>query len=254
MANTALIKDMLDHAVHIGHKRQFWSAKMRDYIYGIQNNIHVFDLYKTEARITEVKKALEDATSKGKVVLFVGTKLQARDAIRAVAEETGNYYINTKWVPGLLTNFPTIKKRIAAYNQIEKDLETGALEMLTKKEKASKLKELEKLRKAYEGIKDIKKTPDVLIVVDGHYESLALEEAKTLKIPSYTLLGSTGDIDHCTDFIPCNVNSIKSIKFVLDYLKSAVKRAKKTEGGAMGRTEKLAPKAGTEVDTSSEAE
>jgi small subunit ribosomal protein S2 len=242
MANTALIKDMLDNAVHIGHKRQFWSAKMRDYIYGIQNNIHVFDLYKTETRITEVKKALEEATSKGKVVLIVGTKLQARDTVKAIAEETGNYYINTKWVPGLLTNFPTIKKRIAAYNQIEKDLETGALEMLTKKEKASKLKELEKLRKAYEGIKDIKKTPDILLVVDGHYESLALEEARTLSIPTYALLGSTGDIDRCTDFVPSNVNSIKSIKFVLDYLKTAIKRTKKTEGGVMGRTEKLAPK------------
>lgn len=242
MANTALIKDMLDNAVHIGHKRQFWSAKMRDYIYGIQNNIHVFDLYKTETRITEVKKALEDATSKGKVALIVGTKLQAHDIVKAIAEETGNYYINTKWVPGLLTNFPTIKKRIAAYAQIEKDLETGALEMLTKKEKASKLKELDKLRKAYEGIKDIKKIPDLLIVVDGHYESLALEEARTLKIPTYALLGSTGDIDHCTDFVPCNVNSIKSIKFVLDYLKTAIKRVKKTEGGVMGRTEKLAPK------------
>lgn len=247
MANNALIKDMLDHAVHIGHKRQFWSAKMRDYIYGIQNNIHVFDLYKTEARITEVRKALEDATSKGKVVLLVGTKLQARDIVKATAEETGNYYINNKWVPGLLTNFPTIKKRIAAYNQIEKDLAAGALEMLTKKEKASKLKELDKLKKAYEGIKDIKKTPDVLIVVDGHFESLALEEAKTLKIPTYALLGSTGDIDHCTDFIPCNVNSIKSIAFVLDYLKSAIKRAKKTEGGVMGRTEKLAPKASSDI-------
>ncbi len=252
MANTALIKDMLDNAVHIGHKRQFWSAKMRDYIYGIQNNIHVFDLYKTLTRITEVKKALEDASSKGKVVLFVGTKLQARDTIKAIADETGNYYINTKWVPGLLTNFPTIKKRIAAYNQIEKDLQSGALEMLTKKEKASKLKELEKLRKAYEGIKEIKKTPDLLVVVDGHYESLALEEARTLKIPTYALLGSTGDIDHCTDFVPCNVNSIKSIKFVLDYLKSAVKRVKKTEGGVMGRTEKLAPKTGTETVSDAE--
>lgn len=249
MANTALIKDMLDNAVHIGHKRQFWSAKMRDYIYGIQNNIHVFDLYKTEVRITEVKRILEEANAKGKVALIVGTKLQARDTVKAIAEETGNYYINTKWVPGLLTNFPTIKKRIAAYNQIEKDLESGVLEVLTKKEKASKLKELDKLQKAYEGIKDIKKTPDLLLVVDGHYESLALEEAKTLKIPTYALLGSTGDIDHCTDFIPCNVNSIKSIKFVLDYLKTAIKRTKKTEGGVMGRTEKLAPKSSVATET-----
>lgn len=246
MANSALLKDMLDHAVHIGHKRQFWSAKMRDYIYGIQNNVHVFDLYKTETRLTEVKKALEEANAKGKIVLIVGTKLQARDTIKDIAEETGNFYINTKWVPGLLTNFPTIKKRIAAYNQIEKDLETGALEVLTKKEKASKLKELDKLSKAYSGIKELKKTPDLLLVIDGHYESLALEEARILKIPTYALLGSTGDIDRCSDFVPCNVNSIKSIKFILDYLKSGIKRAKKAEATVMGRTEKLAPKSPVE--------
>lgn len=243
MANTALIKDMLDHAVHIGHKKQFWSAKMRNYIYGVQNHVHVFDLYKTADRLEEVKKALADLTSKGKVVLIVGTKLQTRDLTKSLAEETGNYYINNKWVPGLLTNFPTIKKRIAAYAKIEKDLETGVLDILTKKEKASKLKELDKLKKAYEGIKELKKTPDVLLVVDGRYESLALEEARTLKIPAYALLGSTGDIDYCTDFVPCNVNSIKAIKFILDYLKSAIKRAKKTEGGVMGNmTQKLAPK------------
>ncbi|EKD29291.1 MAG: hypothetical protein ACD_78C00454G0005 [uncultured bacterium (gcode 4)] len=245
MANTALIKDMLDHAVHIGHKKQFWSAKMRNYIYGVQNHVHVFDLYKTADRLEEVKKALVDLTSKGKVALIVGTKLQTRDLTKSLAEETGNYYINNKWVPGLLTNFPTIKKRIAAYNKIEKDLETGVLDILTKKEKASKLKELDKLKKAYEGIKELKKTPDFILVIDGRYESLALQEARTLKIPAYALLGSTGDIDYCTDFIPCNVNSIKAIKFILDYLKSAIKRAKKTEGGVMGNNntvQKLAPK------------
>lgn len=241
MANAALIKDMLDNAVHIGHKRQFWSAKMRDYIYGIQNHIHVFDLYKTADRLETVKKAVEDATAKGKVVLIVGTKLQAREVVKAIANETNNYYINTKWVPGLLTNFPTIKTRIAAYAKIEKDAETGALDLLTKKEKASKLKELEKLRKAYEGIKDLKKTPDLLLVVDGHYESLALEEASKLGIPTYALLGSTGDIDRCTDFVPCNVNSIKAIKFILDYLKTSIKRTKKAENFMTVKTERLAP-------------
>lgn len=243
MANATLIKDMLDHAVHIGHKRQFWSAKMRNYIYGTQNNIHVFDLYKTAERLEEMKKTIEGLTVSGKTVLVVGTKLQARDAVKALAETTGNYYINNKWVPGLLTNFPTIKKRIAAYNQIEKDLASGALDMLSKKEKASRMKELEKLQKAYEGIKEIKKTPDFLFVVDGHYESLALEEARSLKIPAFALLGSTGDIDRCADFVPCNVNSIKSIQFVLSQFASAIKRTKKSES-VMGtpRTEKLVSK------------
>lgn len=243
MANATLIKDMLDNAVHIGHKRQFWSAKMRNYIYGIQNNIHVFDLYKTADQLAQVQKTIEALSASGKTVLIVGTKLQARDAVKALAETTGNYYINNKWVPGLLTNFPTIKKRITAYNQIEKDLASGALDMLSKKDKATRMKELEKLQKAYEGIKEIKKTPDFLLVVDGHYESLALDEARSLKIPAFALLGSTGDIDHCTDFVPCNVNSIKSIQFVLSQFASAIKRAKKSEN-VMGapRTEKLVSK------------
>lgn len=226
-ANTALVKDMLANAVHIGHKRQYWSAKMRDYVFGVQNHTHVFDLSKTATRLEAVKAALADLSSKGKSVLIVGTKLQARDLVRELATATNCYYIDSKWVPGLLTNFPTIKRRIATFNKIEKDLAETGLEGLTKKEKAMKVKELEKLRIAYEGIKDLKRTPDALFVIDGYFEGLALAEAKKLKLPTYALMGSTGDIDNCTDFVPCNVNSIKSLKFVLEYLKPALYRAKK---------------------------
>lgn len=223
----SLIKEMLENAVHIGHKRQYWSAKMRNYIYGIQNHTHVFDLAKTAERLEAVKAAIADLSAKGKSVLIVGTKLQARDLVREIATETNCYYINSKWVPGLLTNFPTIKRRIATYNKIEKDFEDGNMDALTKKERSQKLKELQKLRTAYEGIKDLRRTPDALFVVDGFYESLALSEAATLKIPTYALLGSTGDIDRCADFVPCNVNSIKSLSFVLGQFKSSLFRAKK---------------------------
>ena len=218
---------MLENAVHIGHKRQYWSAKMRNYIFGIQNHIHVFDLYKTAERLEAVKAALADLSGKGKSILIVGTKIQSREIVREIATATGSYYIDNKWVPGLLTNFPTIKKRIAAYNKIEKDIEIGAFDSLTKKERAEKAKELDKLKKAYEGIKDMKRTPDAILIVDGYYEGLATAEAKTLKLPTYALLGSTGDIDTCHDFVPCNVNSVKSIKFVLEYLKPALVRVKK---------------------------
>lgn len=248
-ANSALVKDMLANAVHIGHKRQYWSAKMRDYIYGTQNHTHVFDLSKTATRLEAVKAALADLSSKGKSVLIVGTKLQARDLVREVATATNCYYIDSKWVPGLLTNFPTIKRRIATYNKIEKDLEDGALDTLTKKEKSQKLKELEKLRKAYQGIKDLKRTPDAVLVVDGYYELLALTEAKKLKLPTYALLGSTGDIDNTTDFVPCNVNSIKSLKFVLEYLKPALFRAKKEN---IFKTDRMAPKSGAEEASETE--
>lgn len=221
-----LIKDMLDNAVHIWYKRQYWSPKMRDYIFWIQNGIHVFDLFKTASKLEEVKEILTKLAESGKEILFVGTKIQARDLVKELAISTNHHFVIDKWVPGLLTNFTTLKKRIATYNKLEKDLETWALDLLTKKEKAMKLKELEKLKKAYEWLKELKKTPDAIVVVDGHYEWLALTEAATLKIPSYALLGSTGDIDSCTNFIPCNVNSIKALKFILDYLKPVLTRKK----------------------------
>lgn len=113
---------MLENAVHIGHKREYWSPKMRDYIYGIQNGVHVFDLYKTAEKLAEVKALLEDLTSKGKSILFVGTKVQTKDLVEALATATGQYYVNSKWVPGLLTNFSTIKKRIGYYNELETSL------------------------------------------------------------------------------------------------------------------------------------
>lgn len=206
---------MLENAVHIGHKREYWSPKMRDYIYGVQNGVHVFDLYKTAEKLSEVKAVLEDLSSKGKSILFVGTKVQSKDLVEAIATGTGHFYVNSKWVPGLITNFGTIKKRITYYNELESDLRNGMLDGLTKKEKSVKMKELEKLEAAYKGVKDMKRAPDLLVVVDGHYEDLALTEAAVQGVTTISLLGSTGDIDKTTYFVPCNVNSIKAIAFML---------------------------------------
>ncbi len=219
---------------------------MRNYVYGIQNGVHVFDLEKTSQKLEAMKAALADLSAKGKTVLIVGTKMQARDILGKFAQETNNYYIDSKWVPGLLTNFPTIKKRIATYNQIEKSASEGGFTGLTKKEISGKLKELEKLRKAYQGIKDIKRVPDALFVVDGHYEQLALSEARALKMPTYVLLGSTGDIDHVTEFVPCNVNSVKSIEFVLNYFRDALRREKKAENPL--KLDRMTPRVGDRVD------
>lgn len=221
-----LMKGMLDNAVHIGHKREFWSPKMRDYIYGIQNGIHVFDLYKTAAKLEEVKALVKDFSSKGKEIVIVGTKIQASNLVKELAIETNNHYINNTWVPGFLTNFFTIKKRIATYNKLKKDSQTGEFDVLTKKEKAEQLKLLEKLEASYEWVKDLRKVPDMILVVDGHFESLVLKEAAKMGIPAYAILGTTWDIDSCTNFIPANVNSIRSIKFILDELKPSLEKAK----------------------------
>ena len=241
MANT-LVKSMLENAVHIGHKREFWSHKMRDYLFGVQNGVHVFDLYKTAEKLEEAKKILEDYTSRGKTVLLVGTKIQTKDLVEALANGTGHFYVNSKWVPGLLTNFTTIKKRIAYYAELEKDLENGMLDNLTKKEKAMKMKELEKLRTAYVGLKEMRRLPDLILVVDGHYEDIALTEAQTLKIPSIALLGSTGDIDKCDFFIPCNVNSIKPLAFILGELKGSIKARKAEEKKSAPKTKVFTPR------------
>jgi small subunit ribosomal protein S2 len=242
MANATLIKSMLENAVHIGHKREYWSPKMRDYIYGVQNGVHVFDLYKTAAKLEDAKKVLEDFSSRGKSILFVGTKVQSKDLIEALATSTGQFYVNSKWVPGLLTNFSTIKKRIAYFNELESSAANGMLDGMTKKEKSVQMKELEKLRTAYAGVKDMKRVPDLLVVVDGHYEDLALTEAGTLGLPTLSLLGSTGDIDKTTYFVPCNVNSIRAIAYMLGEIKSAIKSKKTEERKPLGATAKLAPK------------
>ena len=237
-----LVKSMLENAVHIGHKREFWSPKMRDYLFGIQNGVHVFDLYKTAEKLEEVKKVLEDYTSRGKSVLLVGTKIQTKDLVEALATATGHFYVNSKWVPGLLTNFTTIRKRIGYYAELERDLENGMLDSLTKKEKAVKMKELEKLRTAYVGVKEMRRVPDLILVIDGHYEDLALTEARTLKIPSVALLGSTGDIDKADYFVPCNVNSIKSLAFMLGELKPSIKTRKADERKPSNKTKTFAPR------------
>lgn len=243
MTQSALVKSMLENAVHIGHKREFWSHKMRDYLFGVQNGVHVFDLYKTADKLEEAKKILEDMTSKGKTILFVGTKVQAKDLVETLATDTDYFYVNSKWTSGILTNFTTIKKRIKYYNELESDMEKGMLDNLSKKEKAVKVKELEKLREAYSGVKNMRKLPDIVVGVDGHYEQLALTEASRLNIPTLALLGSTGDVDQSTYFIPCNVNSIKSLAFILGELKTAIKPRKTPEKRrTLGKTKTLKPK------------
>lgn len=194
---------------------------MRPYIYGSVNGIHVINLLKTAAKLEEVKKELHDLTSSGKKVLIVATKIQSRDAFRQLAEDTGSYYVAEKWVPGLLTNFKTIKKRIASYLQLLNDSETGAFDVLTKKEKATKMLELEKLHKAYAWLKDMKKLPDVILASDGIYETQALKEANILNIPSYAIFNTNGDIDLVSNLIPANTNSVKSFEFLASELSSA---------------------------------
>lgn len=236
------LNNMFENLLHIGNKTNFWNAKMRPYIYGSVNGIHVINLLETAKKLDEVKAELKELTASGKKVLFVWTKLQAKDAIAKIALDSGNYYVSDKWVPGLLTNFDTIRKRINTYLKLLKDSETGALDVLTKKEKAAKLLEIEKLDKAYSWVKEMKKIPDIVFVVDGVYERQAIKEANSLKLKTFAVLNTNGDdtiVDNC---IPANTNSVKSIEFLLGELTPAISKVTKTESTNASRVKKVTEK------------
>ena len=221
-----VLNSMFENLLHIWNKTNFWNAKMKPYIYGSVNGIHVINLLETAKKLEEVKAELAKLSSEGKKVLIVATKIQSRDAFKKLAEDTGSFYVCEKWVPGLLTNFKTIRKRINSYLQLLNDSESGALDMLTKKEKATKLLELEKLNKAYAWLKELKRVPDVILAADGIYEKQALKEAKTLNLSAFAIFNTNGDIDLVSNLIPANTNSVKSFEFLASELKSSFVAAK----------------------------
>ena len=236
------LNSMFENLLHIGNKTNHWNPKMKEYIYGSSNGVHVFNLIKTASQVTAVKAELAELAKQGKKVLFVSTKLQARDAFSALAVETNNYFVNEKWVPGLLTNFKTIKKRISTYLQLLKESSNGSLDILTKKEKAYKLLELEKLDRAFKGVKEMKRLPDVVFVVDGGYELQAVKEAKSLNLPCFALANTNTDPDLVTNLIPANTNSIKSIEYIAAELKGVVKASgAPVKGGGFKKMEHKKP-------------
>lgn len=222
-----VLNSMFENLLHIWNKTNFWNAKMKPYIYGSVNGIHVINLLETAKKLEEVKAELAKLSSEGKKVLIVATKIQSRDAFKKLAEDTGSFYVCEKWVPGLLTNFKTIRKRINSYLQLLNDSESGALDMLTKKEKATKMLELEKLEKAYAWLKEMKKIPDVILASDWIYEKQSLKEAQILNIKSFAVFNTNGDIDLVSNLVPANTNSVKSFEYLAEEFKSSLGTAKK---------------------------
>lgn len=235
MTTKKLVNEMMQNIVHIGNKASFWNPKMREFIYGSSSWVHVFDLDKTAQKLEEAKKAVAEMSAEGKTVLFVSTKIQARKTISTIAEETGHAFVADKWVPGLLTNFKTIKKRIATYQKLKKDAENGAFDVLTKKEKAAKLLELSKLDTAYRGLVNMRRTPDAIFVVDGKFEGQAIKEAKKMKTKIFGIANTNADPDILDYIVPANTNSFKSIKFIMDYIKADMPARKVQERTATNK-------------------
>ena len=221
-----ILNTMFENLLHIGNKTNYWSPKMKPYIYGAVNGIHVFNLVETATKMEEVKTELAKLASEGNKILFVATKLQARDSFASLAEDTGHYYVSEKWVPGLLTNFKTIKRRISTYISLSKDSTTGAFDILTKKEKANKLLELEKLDRAFKGVREMKTVPKVIFIVDGVFEKQALKEANSLGLNVFSISNTNGDDSAVTDLIPANTNSVKSLDYLAAEFRSVLKDIK----------------------------
>ena len=220
------IKAMLTSAVHFGHKVSKWNPKMKPYLYGEKNGIHIFNLETTYDLLGESLKVLEKTVKEGKVILFVSTKQQAERLVRDTAVECGMPYITKKWMGGLLTNFSTIKRRIKRLKTLKEQEASGEIEKYTKKEVSSMKKEAEKLESALGGVQNITRPPDMLFVVDSVRDNIAIREARRLKIPVMSIADSNSNPDHIDYFIPGNDDAVKSLTYFLERIKNSIKTAK----------------------------
>lgn len=217
------MKQLLESGVHFGHQAKRWNPKMKKYIFTERNGIHVIDLHKSLKKIEEAYAVARDIAAEGGIVLFVGTKKQAQEAIKDQAERSGMFYVNNRWLGGMLTNFETIKGRIARLKELTRMDEDGTLDTAyTKKEAANLRKELEKLSKNLSGIKDMPRVPDALFVVDVKKETLAVAEATTLGIPVIAMIDTNVDPDFITYPIPANDDAIRSVKLMSTLMANAI--------------------------------
>ena len=216
------LAQLLEAGVHFGHQARRWNPKMFPYIYAERNGIHIIDLVQTSQLLTNACEFVRKASQEGKRFLFVGTKRQAASVVCQEAERCGAYYINQRWLGGILTNWFTIKTRVERLKDLEQKEESGYLDQLPKKEAASLRRELEKLRKNLNGIKNMKRLPDLVVIIDQKRESTAIQECIKLKIPVISILDTNCDPDLTDIPIPANDDAIRSIKLILGKLADSI--------------------------------
>ena len=216
------MKQLLEAGVHFGHQTRRWNPKMAEYIYTERNGIYIIDLQKSVGKVDEAYYAIKAIVANGGKVLFVGTKKQAQDAIKSEAERCGMYYVNERWLGGMLTNFKTIKTRIARLKAIEKMSEDGTFDVLPKKEVIQIRKEWDKLEKNLAGIKDMPTIPDCIFVVDPKKEKICVDEAHTLGIPLVGIADTNCDPEELDYVIPGNDDAIRAVKLIVAKMADAV--------------------------------
>lgn len=220
------MKELLEAGVHFGHRTHRWNPKMKKYIYGGRNGIYIIDLHQTLKLFEEARKFIQDVVMSGGHVLFVGTKKQAQEAIESAAKQCGMYYVNQRWLGGMLTNFRTIQTRIQRLRELEKMEEDGTLEQLTKKEAARLREERNKLERFLGGIKDMPGLPSAVFIVDLKKERIALLEARKLEIPVVAIVDTNCDPDEVDYVIPGNDDAIRAIKLISSKLAEAILEVK----------------------------
>ncbi len=223
------MKQLLEAGVHFGHQTRRWNPKMAEYIYTERNGIYIIDLQKSVGKVDEAYKAIFDIAANGGNILFVGTKKQAQDAVRAEAERCGMFYVNERWLGGMLTNFKTIQSRIARLKQIEKMEADGIFEVLPKKEVLELRKEWFKLEKNLGGIKEMKKVPDAIFIVDPKKEKICIDEAHILGIPLIGIVDTNCDPEDLDYVIPGNDDAIRAVKLIVSRMADAVIEANQGE-------------------------
>ena len=216
------MKQLLEAGVHFGHQTRRWDPKMAEYIFQARNGIHIIDLQKTSKKLDEAYSFLKEQAEEGKTILFVGTKKQAQDCVKEAAEKCGMYYVNQRWLGGTLTNFGTIRTRIARLKDLERMQEDGTFDVLPKKEVILLKKEMEKLEKNLGGIKDMEELPGVMFIVDPKKERIGILEAKKLGIPVIGLIDTNCNPEDVDYAIPGNDDAIRAVGLIADCMANAV--------------------------------
>ena len=223
------MKRLLEAGVHFGHQTRRWNPKMAEYIYTERNGIYIIDLQKSVGKVDEAYKAVSDIAAEGGTILFVGTKKQAQEAVQTEAERCGMYYVNERWLGGMLTNFKTIQSRIKRLKDIEKMAEDGTFDVLPKKEVVNIKKEWDKLEKNLGGIKDMKRIPDAIFVVDPKKEKICVQEAHSLGITLIGIADTNCDPEELDYVIPGNDDAIRAVKLIVSKMADAVIEANQGE-------------------------
>ena len=231
-SNVVSMKALLEAGVHFGHQTRRWNPKMAPYIYTERNGIYIVDLQKTVRKLEEAYSFVRELAENGQTILFVGTKKQAQEAIREEAQRCGQYYVNARWLGGMMTNFKTMRTRVDRLTQLKTMQEDGTFDMLPKKEVMKHLGEIEKLEKYLGGVKEMKKLPGALFIVDTRKERNAIAEAKKLNIPVVAIVDTNCDPDEIDYVIPGNDDAIRAIRLIASAMANAAIEGRQGEDNA----------------------